>query len=104
MAFWRRAELEAAKYEAVEALREGRRLLRPHDRDGLLAVVGRSSPQSLYRWFFSPKRGFTEGIERFVDVDFMNHMALVAASEERGRGASSSAAAATSLLSLERQR
>lgn len=83
--------LEAAKYEVVEALRDGRRFtiraLRPDDRDGLLAAVGRSSPQSLYRRFFSPKRGFTEKeIARFVNVDFVNHVALVAALEEAGRG------------------
>jgi GNAT superfamily N-acetyltransferase len=83
--------VEAAKYETVQALRDGRRLtiraLRPDDRDGLVAAVSRSSPQSLYRRFFSPKRGFTEDeIERFVNVDFVNHVALVAALQECGGG------------------
>jgi RimJ/RimL family protein N-acetyltransferase len=81
--------LEAAKYEAVEALRDGRRFkiraLEPDDRAGLLAAVGRSSAQSLYRRFFSPKRGFTEEeIAQFVNVDFVNHVALVAALGGRG--------------------
>ena len=83
--------MEAAKYEAVEALRDGRRFkvraLRPDDRAGLLSAVGRSSPQSLYRRFFSPRRGFTEEeIARFVNVDFVHHVALVAVLEEAGRG------------------
>jgi RimJ/RimL family protein N-acetyltransferase len=82
--------LDAANYEAIEALRDGRqikiRALRPHDRAGLLAAVGQSSPQSLYRRFFSPKRDFTEEeIARFVNVDFVNHVALVAELEEGGR-------------------
>jgi GNAT superfamily N-acetyltransferase len=82
--------VEAAKYEAVESLRDGRRFkiraLRPDDRDGLLAAVGRSSAQSLYRRFFSPKRGFTEEqIAYFVNVDFVNHAALVATLEEDDR-------------------
>jgi GNAT superfamily N-acetyltransferase len=60
--------------------------LRPHDRAGLLAAVSQSSPQSLYRRFFSPKRGFTEQeVARFVNVDFVNHVALVAELEEGGR-------------------
>jgi len=91
MDHWRCAELEAAEYEAVEALRDGRRFkiraLRPDDRAGVLSAVGRSSPQSLYRRFFSPRRDFTEEeIARFVNVDFVNHVALVAELEEAGRG------------------
>src|SRR5512145_1310583 len=91
MDHWRFAELEAAKYEAVEALRDGRRFkvraLRPDDRGGLLSAVGRSSPQSLYRRFFSPRRGFTEEeIARFVNIDFVHQVALVAVLEEAGRG------------------
>lgn len=45
--------LEAAAYSAFETLRDGRRVeiraLRPDDRAGLIAAVGRSSGQSLYR-------------------------------------------------------
>ena len=82
--------MEAAKYETVEALRDGRRFriraLMPDDKDGLLAAVGQSSAQSLYRRFFSPKHSFTEEqIAYFVNVDFVNHVALVAALEEEGR-------------------
>jgi ribosomal protein S18 acetylase RimI-like enzyme len=82
--------VEVAEYEVAETLRDGRpfkiRALRPDDRDGLLAAVGQTSAQSLYRRFFSPRRGFTEEqIAYFVNVDFVAHVALVAALEENGR-------------------
>jgi RimJ/RimL family protein N-acetyltransferase len=81
---------EAAKYSAIETLRDGRpveiRALRPDDRDELVAAVGRASAQSLYRRFFAVKRGFTEQeIAFFSNVDFVNHVALVAVTEEGGR-------------------
>jgi RimJ/RimL family protein N-acetyltransferase len=81
---------EAAKYSAIETLRDGRpveiRALRPDDRDELVAAVGRASAQSLYRRFFAVKRGFTEEeIAFFSNVDFVNHVALVAVTEEGGR-------------------
>lgn len=83
--------MEVTKYEAVEALRDGRqfrvRALKPEDRAGLLLAVSQSSAQSLYRRFFSPKRGLTEDeIGYFMDVDFVSHVALVAELEENGRG------------------
>ena len=47
--------LEAAKYSAVELLRNGLRVeirsLRPDDRAELVAAVGRTSTQSLFRRF-----------------------------------------------------
>jgi RimJ/RimL family protein N-acetyltransferase len=81
---------EAAKYSAIEVLRDGRpveiRALRPDDQDELVAAVGRASAQSLYRRFFAVKRGFTEEeIAFFSNVDFVNHVALVAVTEEGGR-------------------
>jgi RimJ/RimL family protein N-acetyltransferase len=82
--------LELAKYEMVESLRDGRpvtiRALEPDDRDGLLAAVARSSTRSLYRRFFSPKRSFTENeVAYFLNVDFINHLALVAILNEGAR-------------------
>ena len=82
--------VEAAKYEVIERLRDGRlitiRALRPDDREGLLAAVASSSTQSLYRRFFSPKRSFTEReVAFFLDVDFVDHLALVAVLNEGGR-------------------
>ncbi|WP_346283167.1 GNAT family N-acetyltransferase [Bradyrhizobium sp. BRP22] len=54
----------------------------------MLAAVGRASAQSLQRRFFAVKRGFSEQ-ERafFMDIDFRNHVALVALVEEAGRPA-----------------
>jgi RimJ/RimL family protein N-acetyltransferase len=82
--------LEAAKYSAVETLRDGRpmeiRALRPGDQAELLAAVERSSAKSRYRRFFGAKRYFSDKeIAFFVNVDFVNHVALVAAIEEGGR-------------------
>ena len=84
--------MEAANYSALETLRDGRRLeiraLRPDDRAGLAAAVARSSDQSLYRRFFSLKRSFSESeVEYFLNVDFINHVALVAVVDEDGRPA-----------------
>jgi hypothetical protein len=82
--------LEAAKYSAFEALRDGRwveiRALRPGDRAELMAAVGRSSGQSLYRRFFAVRRSFTESeIAFFLNVDFVGYVAFVAVVEESGR-------------------
>jgi GNAT superfamily N-acetyltransferase len=82
--------LEAAKYSAVELLRNGLRVeirsLRPDDRAELVAAVGRTSTQSLFRRFFAAKRGFTEQeIAFFLNVDFVSHVALVAVAQEGGR-------------------
>jgi RimJ/RimL family protein N-acetyltransferase len=80
----------ASEYSAVEPLRDGRRVeiraLKPDDREGLVAAVGRTSDQSLYRRFFGAKRDFSEReIAFFLNVDFVNHVALVAVLEEDGR-------------------
>jgi RimJ/RimL family protein N-acetyltransferase len=81
--------LEAANYTAIDLLRDGRRIeiraLRPEDQTELVAAIGRSSAQSLYRRFFGVRRHFTEQeIAFFTNVDFINHVALVAVTEENG--------------------
>jgi GNAT superfamily N-acetyltransferase len=81
---------EVARYSAVEELRNGRRMeiraLRPDDRADLLAAVGRTGAEARFRRFFAVKRDFTEEeIAFFSDVDFINHVALVALVEEEGR-------------------
>jgi RimJ/RimL family protein N-acetyltransferase len=79
--------VDAASYTAAARLRDGRaveiRALRPADETSLLAAVGRSSPQSLYRRFMGAKRSFSDK-ERsfFLNVDFTNHVALVAVVNE----------------------
>jgi GNAT superfamily N-acetyltransferase len=82
--------VEAATYSAVETLRDGRRVdiraLRQDDRAALLAAVGRTSLESLYRRFFTVKRAFTEReVAYFLNIDFVDHVALVALVDEAGR-------------------
>jgi GNAT superfamily N-acetyltransferase len=82
--------VEAAMYAAFETLRDGRRVeiraLRQEDQAELLAAVGRTSPESLYRRFFHVKRGFTEQeVAYFLNIDFVEHVALVAVVEEASR-------------------
>ena len=82
----------AAEYSAHENLRDGRALiirsLRPEDREGLLAALGRTSPHSLYRRFFAVKRYFSQQeTAYFMTIDFVEHVALVAEVEEGGRPA-----------------
>jgi RimJ/RimL family protein N-acetyltransferase len=80
----------AADYSAVERLRDGRtveiRALRPDDQDDMLAAVDRTSVQSLRRRFFVPKRGFSDKeISFFMNIDFADHVALIAQIDEDGR-------------------
>jgi RimJ/RimL family protein N-acetyltransferase len=82
--------LELAKYSAVETLRNGRqvtiRALREEDRDDFVAAASRISARSLHRRFFAVRRKFSESeISFFVNVDFVNHVALVAVLSEEGR-------------------
>ncbi len=84
--------MDPARYSATETLRDGRsieiRALKPADRDELLSAVGRMSDQSIYRRFFSPKQTFTDQeVAYYVNVDFVNHVALVAVLQEDGRSA-----------------
>jgi RimJ/RimL family protein N-acetyltransferase len=77
-------------YSVTERLRDGREVeirgLRPDDKDDMLAAVGRTGMQSLQRRFFVVKRGFSEKeIAFFMNIDFANHVALVALAEEDGR-------------------
>ena len=83
---------EAAKYSAFELLRDGRRIeiraLQPDDRTGIVAAVDHMSVKSLYRRFFGIRRHFSEReIDFFLNVDFANHVALVAVVRDAGRAA-----------------
>src|SRR3979409_643239 len=81
---------EAITYTARELLRDGSqieiRALRPEDEAAMLAAAGKASAQSLQRRFFVMKRHFSDK-ERafFMDIDFKNHVAIVALAEEAGR-------------------
>jgi RimJ/RimL family protein N-acetyltransferase len=80
----------AIDYSAIERLRDGTtieiRALRPDDREDMLAAIGRTSAQSLQRRFFVPKRGFSEQeVSFFMNIDFDDHVALIARIDENGR-------------------
>ena len=83
--------MDAARYSAIEALRDGRpfeiRAVQPDDRAGLVEAIGRASAESLHRRFFAVRHITDQEIAFFLDVDFVNHVALVAVMEEGGRPA-----------------
>ena len=80
---------DIAKYSAPELLRDGStitvRAVSPNDRADLIALVERSSAESLYRRFFRVKRHFTEKEIAYFVIDFVKHVALVTTVEENGR-------------------
>jgi RimJ/RimL family protein N-acetyltransferase len=83
---------DPASFRMTETLSDGRkveiRAQRPEDREGLRAAVRRKSPQSSYHRFFAVKREFSEQeAHYFLDIDFVNHVALVAEATEDGRQA-----------------
>jgi RimJ/RimL family protein N-acetyltransferase len=74
---------QARNYAVTGALRDGRRVeiraIRPNDEAGLTAAVAGLSALALHRRFFSVRRNFSEREKAFfLDVDFTNHVALVA--------------------------
>jgi hypothetical protein len=80
---------EATNDTARELLGDGGqieiRALRREDEADMLAAVGKTGAQSLQRRFLVMKRHFSDK-ERafFMDIDFKNHVALVALAEETG--------------------
>ena len=82
--------INPANFSATETLRDGRtitiRAQRPEDREGFRAAIARASPESLYHRFFGVKREFSEKeAHYFLDIDFVNHVAVVAVANEDGR-------------------
>jgi len=82
--------VNAADYSAVETLRDGRpveiRAQRAGDRDAIAAALRRSSPETIHRRFFGARTSFTEKeIAFYLDIDFVQHVALVAELEEAGQ-------------------
>src|SRR3954462_15261595 len=79
----REGRMNASHYSAPDMLRDSTpveiRALQPGDRDALEQSMGRMSKESIVRRFFAPRSGLTEQeVERFVNVDFSGHVALVA--------------------------
>jgi RimJ/RimL family protein N-acetyltransferase len=82
--------VDAARYSAAEILRDGSRIevraLKPTDSTDLQEAVGWMSDESIHRRFFALKRHFTEReIDFYLNVDFVNHVALVAVMNVKGR-------------------
>ena len=82
--------MTSATYSASEQLRDGAsieiRALRVEDEAGMLAAIDRTGQQSLQRRFFATKRGFSEKEKAFfMNLDFVNHVALVAEIDEGGK-------------------
>jgi RimJ/RimL family protein N-acetyltransferase len=78
-----------AEFSTIEVLPSGQRVeiraLTPADREDMLAAVGRTSTQSIYRRFFNVRRHFSEAeISFFLNPDSVRHVALVAVAEEGG--------------------
>ena len=81
---------DPTSFSVLEQLRNGLeieiRALRPADRQELLAAANRTSDRSLYRRFFGVRREFTEEeIASFLNVDFVNVVALIAVAHASGR-------------------
>ncbi len=81
--------MEPSRYSQFETLRDGTRLeiraQQPGDEAAMLEVFGRMSEQSRYTRFFAPKPGLSEKeIAHFMNVDFVNHVALVAVADDAG--------------------
>jgi hypothetical protein len=82
--------IDAANYSATETLRDGRvveiRAQRAHDREGMQAAIARSSSGALYRRFFAVRREFSDKeTDYLLDIDFVNHVTLVAVARDAGR-------------------
>ncbi|HEY9558801.1 MAG TPA: GNAT family N-acetyltransferase, partial [Acidimicrobiales bacterium] len=72
-----------AAYEADVVLTDGAtahvRPIRPGDGDLLLAFHERQSPQSIYYRYFSPRPRLSDkDVERLINVDYVDRMALIA--------------------------
>ena len=82
--------IDAANYSATETLRDGRtveiRAQRSADRESMLAAIARFSSGALHRRFFAVRRQFSEKeTDYFLDIDFVNHVALVAVANDAGQ-------------------
>jgi RimJ/RimL family protein N-acetyltransferase len=81
--------MDLASYSATETLRDGRtveiRAQRSEDREGMHAAIARFSSGALYRRFFGVRRQFSEKeTDYFLDIDFVNHVALVVVANDGG--------------------
>jgi len=76
-------------YHVTETLRDGRtmiiRAVRPEDKGLVVEGLKDVSPESIYRRFFTMKKGITpQGLKLVTEVDFENVVALVTVLEKDG--------------------
>ncbi len=82
---------DPAKFHVTETLLDGStveiRALRPEDKKEILAMYEHASPDLLYHRFFAVKRSFSEKEQHyyFDDVDFINHIVLIAVERVNGQ-------------------
>jgi GNAT superfamily N-acetyltransferase len=74
--------MDAAKYEAVETLKNGTavkiRSIRPDDKKRLSQAFRNLESESVYKRFFAPKKNLSdEELKNATEVDFENEVALV---------------------------
>ena len=82
-------ELDARNYSERGRLLDGRpvlvRAIRPEDKPTLRQGFQRLSPQSVYHRFFQAKKELSEAELRYLtELDFVDHVALLATLEEMG--------------------
>ncbi len=80
---------EPDKFHVIETLHDGStveiRAQRPTDREEIIAELQHASAETVYHRFFSMKRSFSEKEEHyFFDVDFVNHVVLIAVAKTNG--------------------
>ncbi len=82
-------EVDARNYSERGRLLDGRpvlvRAIRPEDKPKLRDGFERLSPQSVYHRFFQAKKELSESELRYLtEIDFVNHVALLAVLEDDG--------------------
>ena len=82
--------LDPSHFSIIETLRNGRRVeiraQRRQDREDLEAAIARMSDESLYRRFFGARRHFSEKeAEYFLNINFVDQVAVVVLAEENGK-------------------
>ncbi len=76
-------------FHVTETLHDGSvvelRAQKPEDRKAIIAEMEHASPDTLYHRFFAVKRHLSEKEQHyFFDVDFVNHVVLIAVTKANG--------------------
>ena len=77
-------------FHVIETLHDGTmveiRAQRPEDKEAILEEVRQASADTLYHRFFAVKRALSEQEQHFFfDVDFVNHVVLLAVATMNGQ-------------------